>query len=220
MKKLFFLLFFVGLCVAFVFLLASPRKSLLLSAMPAPAVPELTDGLRQPNAEVFAKKVAEAAAYSSKRGLNGEVAILIDLSLHSGSSRFFVVRLADGSVRLKGLVTHGSGKRGLLPGERKYSNEEGSLLSSLGKYKTGVSYNGQFGLAYKLHGLEVSNSQAYRRFIVLHAHECVPDAETDELICQSWGCPTVSPDFLRQLQQVIDGSTKPLLLWIYDSGLQ
>jgi hypothetical protein len=128
-----------------------------------------------------------------------------------------VVRLADGAIRLNGLVTHGSGKSGLPEGAREYSNVEGSLLSSLGKYKTGKSYQGQFGLAYKLYGLEATNGNAYKRFIVLHGHECVPDKETDDLLCQSWGCPTVSPAFLTQLKAVIDASDKPLLLWIFDS---
>jgi hypothetical protein len=118
---------------------------------------------------------------------------------------------------LKGLVTHGSGKTGLPAGKRAYSNVEGSLLSSLGKYKTGASYNGQFGLAYKLYGLEATNSKAYSRFIVLHGHPCVPVAETEDLLCQSWGCPTVAPNFLLQLQKVIISAGKPVLLWVYDS---
>jgi len=217
MKKLLFSLILAGFSVPLVFLWVSPEKTALFSEILIPLAPELTDGPKQPNPENFSKKIAEAAAYCTKNGLNNEDAILIDLGLHSGSNRCFVVRLSDGSIRLKGLVTHGSGKTGLLAGERKYSNEEGSLLSSPGKYKTGASYKGQFGLAYKLYGLEATNSKAYSRFIVLHGHECVPDVEMDDLLCQSWGCPTVSPEFLKQLQKVIDGSKRPLLLWVYDS---
>lgn len=217
MRKLLYPFILVGLSVPLVFLWVSPGKTALISENITPLSPELPDGPKLPNAEILAQKIAEAAAYCNKNGLNTEAAILIDLGLHSGSNRCFVVRLADGSIRLKGLVTHGSGKTGLLAGERKYSNEAGSLLTSLGKYKTGISYKGQFGLAYKLYGLEATNSKAYSRYIVLHGHECVPDTEMDDLLCQSWGCPTVSPEFLKQLQKVIDGAQKPMLLWIYES---
>jgi hypothetical protein len=217
MKKLLFSLILAGFSAPIVFLLVSPDKTALFSEISTPLAPELADGPKQPNPEIFAQKIAEAAAYCTNNGLNTDAAILIDLGLHSGSNRCFVVRLADGNIRLKGLVTHGSGKTGLLAGQRKYSNEEGSLLSALGKYKTGASYKGQFGLAYKLFGLEATNSKAYSRYIVLHGHECVPDAEMEDLLCQSWGCPTVSPEFLKQLQKVIDGADKPMLLWVYDN---
>ncbi len=217
MKKYLFPFLVAVLPITFVFFGSSKDKTgLVLENLP-PFIPVVSDGSKQPDPEILAQKIAEAAAYVTKNGLNTGAAILIDLGLHSGSYRCFVVRLSDGSIRLKGLVTHGSGKTGLLAGERKYSNEEGSLLSSIGKYKTGKSYQGQFGLAYKLYGLEATNSNAYSRFIVLHGHECVPDAETDGLLCQSWGCPTVSPAFLKQLQKVIDAADKPVLLWIYDS---
>jgi hypothetical protein len=217
MKKLLFSLILAGFSVPLVFFWVSPDKTALFSEILTPSEPELTDGPKKPEPELFTQKMAEAAAFCAKNGLNTEAAILIDLGLHSGSYRCLVVHLPDGNIRMKGLVTHGSGKTGLPAGKRAYSNVEGSLLSSLGKYKTGASYNGQFGLAYKLYGLEASNSKAYSRFIVLHGHQCVPDAETENLLCQSWGCPTVSPEFLKQLQKVLDSSSKPLLLWVYDS---
>jgi hypothetical protein len=178
---------------------------------------KISDGPAKPDPADFAERVAAATAFARKSGLDTRVAIFVDLGLHSGNYRCFVVRLPDGAIRAKGLVTHGSGKTGLSAGERAYSNVEGSYLSSLGKYKTGVSYNGQFGLAYKLHGYDESNSNAYKRYIVLHGHECVPDNESDDLICQSWGCPTVSRSFLKRLQSLIDNSDKPLLVWIFDS---
>jgi hypothetical protein len=156
--------------------------------------------------------------FCKENRLHSQTAIFVDLGLHSGKYRCFVVRLSDGAIRQKGLVTHGSGKTGLLQGERKYSNEEGSLLSALGKYKIGQSYQGQFGLAYKLYGLEATNSNAFSRYIVLHGHECVTDQESDDLLCQSWGCPTVSPAFLQSLEKVIENTPGSLLLWIYDSS--
>jgi hypothetical protein len=176
-----------------------------------------SDGPAKPNPADFAKRVTEAKVFCKENRLNTNTAIFVDLGLHSDKYRCFVVRISDGAIRQKGMVTHGSGKTGLLQGERKYSNEEGSLLSALGKYKIGKSYQGQFGLAYKLHGLEATNSNAFSRYIVLHGHECVTDTESEELLCQSWGCPTVSPAFLLSLKKVIENTPGSLLLWIYDS---
>ncbi len=144
--------------------------------------------------------------------------VFADLGLHSGKYRCFVIDLTEGRMLEKGLVTHGSGRNGLATGERLYSNQPNSYLSSLGRYRIAGSYFGQFGLAYKLLGLDSSNSNAYKRFIVLHGHECVSDIEMEDLICQSWGCPTVSPSFLKTLQRVIENRPLPVLLWVYDSS--
>lgn len=140
---------------------------------------------------------------------------MIDMGIASGSKRFFVFDLKSDSIVQAGLVTHGSGINHS-PGSIAYSNEPGSNCTSEGKYKIGKSYSGKFGLAYKLHGMDKSNSNAFNRFVVLHAHPCVPDNEIAPLkICMSWGCPTVSPAFLNQLKIYIDQSEKPILLWIF-----
>lgn len=102
-----------------------------------------------------------------------------------------------------------------LPG-RRYSNKAGSGCTSLGKYKIGSSYIGKWGYSYKLHGLDSSNNKALERTVVLHGHSCVPDKEVTEEICQSNGCPTVSPAFLQKLKALINTSKKPVLLWIYE----
>jgi hypothetical protein len=103
------------------------------------------------------------------------------------------------SVLVSGLVTHGSGSD--VAGKAAiFSNEAGSNASSLGIYAVGASYQGRFGLAYKLHGLNATNSRAFERFVVLHAHSCVPSKEVaPETICVSLGCPTVAPYFLDRL---------------------
>ena len=111
----------------------------------------------------------------------------------------------------KGLVTHGQGKT--VTEKIQFSNAVGSYCTSPGKYKIGNSYTGRFGLAFKLHGLESSNSNAFNRFVVLHAHDCVPNEEVyPQSICQSQGCPTVAPDFLQELSAIIGRHSKPILL--------
>ena len=140
---------------------------------------------------------------------------LVDVTISSGKNRFFVYNLVKDSIEAAGLVTHGSGSD--VNGKAAiFSNIEGSNCTSLGRYSIGGSYNGKFGLAYKLYGLDVTNSRAYQRFVVLHAHACVPNDEVAPLrICESLGCPTVSPDFLQLLKKYIDRTGKPILLYIY-----
>lgn len=153
--------------------------------------------------------------YVKDHHYNSKYCFMVDMNIESGKKRFFVYNLEKDSIELAGLVAHGSGKD--YSSEIKFSNEPGSLCSSLGKYKIGKSYNGKFGLAYKLYGLDKTNSNAIDRFIVLHAHDCIPVDEKSPIpICESWGCPTVAPTFLTQLKTYIDRSEKPILLTIYN----
>jgi L,D-transpeptidase catalytic domain len=161
-------------------------------------------------------KVLTAKQFIVKNKYNKDVCFLIDMKLRSGSNRFFVYDLKNDSVLQSGVVTHGRCNERWLTG-RKYGNEPGCGCTSLGKYKIGNAYNGRFGLAYKLHGLDSTNNNAFKRFVVLHAHDCVPENEVWSDICQSDGCPTVSPGFLQELKTIINQSKKPTLLWIYES---
>jgi hypothetical protein len=161
------------------------------------------------------QKALLAKDYITEHGFDEEHCFLLDMRIPSGKNRLFVYNLDKDSVEMAGLVTHGSGS-GNGTGELVFSNTPNSYCTSLGKYKVGKSYYGNFGLAYKLYGLDKSNSKAFDRFVVLHAHDCVPDNEVAPFtICESQGCPTVSPAFLNQLKTYLDKSEAPILLWIY-----
>ena len=146
-----------------------------------------------------------------KKGFNTEYAFYADLSRPSSEYRFFVINLKTRKIERKGLCCNGVTDP---EGKVVYSNRPGSNCSSRGAYSIGHRYTGAYGTAYKLHGLEKTNSNAFRRFVVLHAHRCVPYAPVFFSICESEGCPTVNPDFLRELQPYINRSEKPLLLYI------
>ena len=77
-------------------------------------------------------------------------------------------------------------------------------------------YKGQFGLSYRLDGLDETNSNARKRAIVLHRLDCVPDIEQKNEICLSWGCPMVSDNFFKILEQHIDKSDKKIILYAYN----
>lgn len=154
--------------------------------------------------------------YAKANHYNISYCFMIDMSIASGEKRFFVYNLTKDSVEIAGVVAHGSG-RNSLSSNVQFSNKANSLCTSLGKYKIGNSYNGKFGLAFKLYGLDTTNSNAYNRFVVLHAHPCVPNEATAPIpICESWGCPTVAPLFLTELKNYIDQSATPILLTIYN----
>lgn len=161
-----------------------------------------------------ADKIDAAKKYISGNGYNDQYCFMINMGLPSGSNRFFVYDLKKDSIIRSGLVTHGRCNEQWLEG-RRYSNVVGSGCTSLGFYKIGASYIGKFGLAYKLHGLDSTNNNAFARYVVLHSHACVPGRETEGEICQSDGCPTVSPGFLSYLENLLSRSDKPVLLTIY-----
>lgn len=152
----------------------------------------------------------------NRRHYNDSIAFLIDMHVPSGKNRFFVYDLRKDSISLAGLVAHGAcGANFSL--EASFSNTSGSGCSSIGKYRVGGPYQGQFGTAYKLHGLDSTNDQAFARNVVLHSYTCVPDGETDPIpICNSKGCAMVAPAFIKRLQPVIDRSKHPIILWIFD----
>lgn len=153
--------------------------------------------------------------YALAGNYNNHYCFLVDMKLSSGRNRFFIYDLKNDSVLNAGLVTHGSGSD-YGDGKLYFSNTPGSNCTSLGKYKIGDAYNGKFGLAYKLYGLDITNNQAFNRSIVLHSHSCVPDNEViPREICRSLGCPTVSPVFLTVLKAYLDKTEKPILLWIF-----
>jgi hypothetical protein len=119
------------------------------------------------------------------------------------------------SVIEAGVVAHGAGSNTSVEGELTFSNIENSHQTSLGTYAIGASYMGSFGKAYKLHGLDESNSNAFMRFIVLHQYSCVPNNEQDSPICNSHGCIMVNKLLLQKLERIIDQSNQRILMEVY-----
>jgi hypothetical protein len=208
-----FLLFIFLSAIAFAWLSFSERRK-RATADHAPQIHTIYKAASKEFLKLQSKAVA-AKAYVKQNCFDSSFCFLIDMSLPANDKRFFIYDFKKDTVLISGLVTHGNCNQYWLKG-RKYGNEIGCGCTSLGKYKIGNSYYGRFGLAFKLHGLDNTNSNAFRRYVVLHSHDCVPDSETAEEICQSNGCPTVSPNFLKQLEPVIKSAKKPVLLWVFE----
>lgn len=145
---------------------------------------------------------------------NKEVFFLLDMRIPSNKYRFFVFDTKKNQVTDSGLVAHGSGSE-TETDELKFSNTDGSLMTSLGKYYIGNSYNGTFGKAYRMYGLDATNSNAYLRNIVLHSHEKMPYKEQISPIVLSWGCPMLNEKFYLRIQDILDKSNQSVLMYIY-----
>jgi hypothetical protein len=164
----------------------------------------------------LASYLNHAIKYAQQNGYSTEYCFLVDMGICSGKNRFFVYDLMKNIVASYGLVAHGNCNTHLLE-EARFSNTPSCGCSSLGKYKVGASYRGEFGKSYRLYGLDSSNSNAFKRAIVLHSFGPVPDDEIyPKVLCNSFGCPMVSRSFLNKLSEIIDKSKKPILLWIYN----
>lgn len=195
------------------------RKNQLPSALVPIITMEPEAGLETyPSRQVHAR-IQELSDYARENSYSTEYALIINLGLKSGKKRCFLVDLRTGTIVNSGLVAHGRGKEKFTL-NKHYSNVFGSACSSLGLYKIGSAYNGGFGKSFRLIGLQKTNNNALSRAIVLHAMSCIPNEEIDYPICQSEGCPSLSPEFLESVSPVIKKSQKPMLLWIFDPAIQ
>ncbi|OPC43952.1 murein L,D-transpeptidase catalytic domain-containing protein [Elizabethkingia anophelis] len=169
------------------------------------------------------QKAEEALLYNTQNKFNTEFCILIDMSIHSGIKRLFILDFKQNRVVEEYLVGHGCGTNSWSSdesaGKAEFSNEDGSHLSSLGKYKIGTRGYSNWGInvKYLMHGLEETNSNAMKRVIVFHSWDKMSDEEVfPKGSPEGWGCPTVSNDAMRVIDTRLKSSKKPVLMWIYN----
>lgn len=161
------------------------------------------------------EKISEIKNFLKNKNFNQDLAIFIDFKIPSGKFRMFIYDLRNNKILGKGIVSHGSGS--VMPNSEllQFSNTENSYQSSLGKYEILNKYEGKFGTSYRLKGLDKTNSNAYKRAIVIHALSCVPDTESSNDACLSLGCPMLSPQFFKTLEKRIDASKKPIIMFAF-----
>lgn len=167
-------------------------------------------------------KAKEAFQFCKTNGYNTDFCILIDMKIHSGKYRMFIYDFTKQTIERRALCSHGCGKdnKKSTGSQPIFSNEEGSLLTSLGKYRIGIRSYSQWGINvhYKLHGLEKSNSNAFKRIIVLHSHTPTPSEETYPAhlpMGWSFGCPVTDNETMTYLDTKLKSTEKSVLLWIY-----
>ncbi len=151
----------------------------------------------------------------SDRKYSTKIAFLVDMKIKSGKNRFFVYDLRNNKILDQGLVAHGCGSETGIKGDLKFSNVPNSNCTSLGRYSVEKSYVGIFGKAFRLNGLDETNSNALKRAIVLHQYSAVPYEEQDYYIAKSHGCPMVNEVFFKRLEKVIESSDSKIILYVY-----
>lgn len=129
---------------------------------------------------------------------------VIDYSRPSTQPRLWVFDLTSTRLLFEELVAHGRNT-----GENiasKFSNRNGSYMSSLGAFRTQESYVGNNGYSLRLEGLEPGfNDQARARAIVIHGAPYVSQTliRQQGRLGRSLGCPAVRPDVARPLIDTI-----------------
>ena len=196
---------------------------LVLAGCFDPPAPASSAQLQTVAAKDYDTLHAEALAYCRGNGFCEDYYFLADLSKHSGRNRFYVYDFGKKEVVERNLVTHGScdveDYNDTKYEKARFSNNDGSHCSSLGKYRIGKRDRSGWGIGVKywLHGLEPTNSNAQARVVVLHSWGAVQDTEIyPEYSPLSWGCPAVSDNFMRKLDARLQATQEPVLLWIVD----
>jgi hypothetical protein len=165
-------------------------------------------------------KSAEAKAFCVSKNLNTDFFIFIDMEAHSGLKRFLIWDFKADTIADSFMVSHGCCNN-IWGGTRSkenatVSNVINSHCSSIGKYIIGDRGYSQWGIhvKYLLHGMESTNNNALKRVIVLHSWEAVSDEVTyPKGTPEGWGCPAVSNNALRIIDQKLRNSPKKVLMW-------
>jgi hypothetical protein len=150
---------------------------------------------------------------------------VIDYSRPSTQPRLWVFDVARGRLLFQELVAHGRNT-----GERvaeRFSNVEGSKMSSLGLFQAAGTYYGSNGYSLRLHGLDPGfNDNALARAIVMHGAPYVSEAIAERVgrIGRSWGCPAVRPEVARTVIDTLKGGALvfayyPDRKWLAESPL-
>ena len=145
-------------------------------------------------------------AWCYRHDYNTQIAIFVDLSLHSGRNRFVVWDFEKECPLLICPVSHGSGSP--KPHKRtayaKVSNEDGSHLSSIGRAVVDERYEGRYGVAYRLDGLEDSNSNLRPRCVVLHGWKYTTSFSIYPIpTVGSFGCPVLSTKMMARVDEML-----------------
>ena len=156
------------------------------------------------------KLALQAANCAEEEGLvsRRDLLTVIDYSLPSSQPRLFIFDLAAHKLLFRELVAHGKGSGGDLA--NFFSNDPGSLATSLGLFVTGDTYDGKNGYSLRLLGLESGvNDLALDRAIVMHGASYVSEEAVKAFgrLGRSWGCPAVRPEVSQQIIDTIRGGS-------------
>ena len=138
---------------------------------------------------------------------------VIDYSLPSTQRRLWVFDVQQPRLLHHDYVAHGRNSGGDLAS--RFSNDEGSLETSLGLFRTAETYTGDNGYSLRMDGLEPGfNDHARERALVMHGAWYVDPqlAHRQGRLGRSLGCPALRPQVAAA---VIDDVSRGQLLFAY-----
>ena len=141
---------------------------------------------------------------------------IVDYSLPSTKARLWVIDMKRHKVLYHLFVAHGRNSGKLYA--NTFSNEPGSLASSLGAFIANETYRGQHGYSLYLDGLEPGvNDKARARHIIVHGAPYVNKqfALQNNYMGRSWGCLALNP---KKVSKVIDTIKGGSLVFAYARG--
>jgi len=144
----------------------------------------------------------------SRGEISRPILTVIDYGLSSMTKRMWVFDLASRQLLFHELVAHGRNSGENMT--QSFSNQEGSLMSSLGAFVTGTTYNGRNGYSLRLRGMDPGvNDQAEARTIVVHGAPYVREEVAQQLgrLGRSHGCPAVRLEIARKLIDAVKDRT-------------
>jgi hypothetical protein len=150
---------------------------------------------------------------------------VIDYSRPSTERRLWVFDLKQQRLLFQEWVAHGRATGDNVA--TKFSNVDGSNMSSIGAFAAEETYTGHNGYSLRLKGLEPGfNDRARDRAIVIHGAAYVNESiiQSQGRLGRSLGCPAVRPAIAHQLIDTIrDGSLVfayyPDSNWLHHSQL-
>ena len=152
------------------------------------------------------ERVCMLRAFCRTNGYNSRIAILVDWSRHSGRNRLVVWDFERGKALMCCPVSHGSGAQEshVRSAYARHSNRDGSHLSSVGRALVAERYEGRYGVAYRLDGLDVTNSNLRSRCVVLHGWEHTTSFPIWPIATiGSFGCPVLSRRNMRRVDELL-----------------
>jgi len=186
--------------------LAVPAADLSLPAALHRAAPALDSAVLQLALRARQCAMEQGQPASERLGV-------IDYSRPSVQPRLWVFDLSLRRLLYHELVAHGRNSGDNYA--RDFSNEDGSLASSLGLFRTLDPYQGHNGYSLRMEGLEPgTNDHAMQRAIVIHGASYVSfgTARREGRLGRSWGCPAVP---LSVAPRVIDALKGGQYLFAY-----
>ena len=124
--------------------------------------------------------------------------VIVDFTKPLEKERLFVIDIKSHQIIKSSRVCHGVGSgRTSIP--EKFSNNEGSKMSSKGVFRTAETYYGSWGYSMRVDGLEPGvNSNARRRLIIFH------NADKQSAFW-SWGCFSMPGKDYKEVIDLIKG---------------